>query len=126
MTGLDYENDRIIEIAVIVTDGKLQPVDAGVSWVIKTSKDILDSMNEWCINQHGSSGLTAECMDDQIARDHADVRAAVYAYITDRIPDVRVACLAGNTVHADAAFLRKEFPEVRICALREELPFKVR
>lgn len=42
MTGLDITNDRIIEIAVIITDGQLNPVDEGVSWVINTPKAVLD------------------------------------------------------------------------------------
>jgi oligoribonuclease len=58
------------------------------------------------------SGLTAACQDDQIAKQHADVRAAVLAYIRDRVPKPGVACLAGNTVHADATFLKKEMPEL--------------
>jgi len=43
MTGLDVAKDRIIEIAVIITDGQLRPVDEGVSWVIQTPKDLLDA-----------------------------------------------------------------------------------
>lgn len=43
MTGLDVGVDRIIEIAVIITDGHLNPVDEGVSWVIQTPKDVLDA-----------------------------------------------------------------------------------
>jgi oligoribonuclease len=42
MTGLDVENDVIIEIAVIVTDGQLVPVDEGVDYVIRTDKAVLD------------------------------------------------------------------------------------
>lgn len=42
MTGLDFLNDRIIEIAVIITDGRLNPVDGGISYIIKTPKEVLD------------------------------------------------------------------------------------
>lgn len=42
MTGLDISKDRIIEIAVIITDGHLRPVDEGVNWVIRTPKAVLD------------------------------------------------------------------------------------
>lgn len=112
MTGLDFETDRILEIAVIITDGNLKPIDEGITYVIRTPKEVLDGMNEWCVTHHGASGLTRECLSDDHAREHADVRAAVLAYVTDRIPEARIACLAGNTVHADANFLRKEFPEV--------------
>jgi len=42
MTGLDIENDRLIEIAVIITNGRLEPVDQGISHVIRTDKSVLD------------------------------------------------------------------------------------
>jgi oligoribonuclease len=43
MTGLDISNDVIIEIAVIITNGQLEPVDQGVEWVIKTPKETMDA-----------------------------------------------------------------------------------
>lgn len=58
MTGLDVENDRLLEVACIITDGSLVPLDEGVSYVIRTEKAVLDSMNEWCVNQHGKVRLT--------------------------------------------------------------------
>ena len=42
MTGLDFDNDRIIEIAVIITDGHLEPVDEGIEYIIQTPKEVLD------------------------------------------------------------------------------------
>ena len=42
MTGLDAQTDRLLEIAVIITDGRLRPVDEGIEFVIQTSKDVLD------------------------------------------------------------------------------------
>lgn len=42
MTGLNPTTDRIIEIAVIITNGRLEPVDEGVNYIIRTDKDVLD------------------------------------------------------------------------------------
>lgn len=53
MTGLDYKKDLIIEIAVLITNKDLEVVDEGVQFVIKTEKAVLESMNEWCVEQHG-------------------------------------------------------------------------
>ncbi|PWN45294.1 ribonuclease H-like protein [Ceraceosorus guamensis] len=111
MTGLDPRTERIIEIACIITDGQLNELDEGVTYVIKQDKAVLDAMGEWCTRQHGQSGLTAACLSAQ-ALAHADVRAAILTYVKERIPQARVACLAGNTVHADAAFLKGEMPEL--------------
>jgi len=47
MTGLDSEKERILEVACIITDAQLQPLDEGVSYVISTSKEVLDGMGEW-------------------------------------------------------------------------------
>lgn len=49
MTGLDPHSDRLLEVACIVTDGQLQPVDDGVSYVIRTDKSVLEAMGEWCV-----------------------------------------------------------------------------
>ncbi|EST09378.1 Exonuclease, RNase T/DNA polymerase III [Kalmanozyma brasiliensis GHG001] len=113
MTGLDIDRgDRLLEVACIITDGDLNPVDEGVSYVISTSKEVLDSMNAWCVNQHGLSGLTSACLSSTTSYPHASVRAALLAYMRDRIPVPNAACLAGNTVHADKVFLVKEMPEL--------------
>lgn len=183
MTGLDVARERIIEIACIITDGQLNELDPGVSYVIKQEKAVLDAMGEWCVSGsaqnvtqrapcahahthifqptllssctprshlssdtstwpsklarstsehlckvHGpkltvggsppsQSGLTAACLSDQ-ALAHADVRAAILAYVKERIPEPRTACLAGNTVHADAAFLKAEMPEVSVPSVK--------
>lgn len=58
MTGLDVANDTIMEIAVIVTDGKLEKEVEGPNLVIQHTDTQLASMNDWCIDQHGRSGLT--------------------------------------------------------------------
>ena len=43
MTGLDYKKDKIIEIAVLITNGNLDTVDEGINYVIRTDKAVLDS-----------------------------------------------------------------------------------
>lgn len=110
MTGLDLSRDRILEIAVIITDGDLNPVDEGIEYVIKTDKDVLDSMGDWCKRQHGESGLTEACLSSPHA--HDIVRRAVLDYIKKWIPRQRAGVLAGNSVHADRVFLVQEMPEV--------------
>jgi len=47
MTGLNPETDRIIEIAVIITNGRLEPVDDGIEYVIQTPKEVLDGSASW-------------------------------------------------------------------------------
>ena len=58
MTGLIPETDKILEVAIIITDSELNHLDDGLNLVIHQPDDILDSMNDWCLKQHGQSGLT--------------------------------------------------------------------
>lgn len=111
MTGLDARTERLLEVACIVTDGDLQPVDEGVSYAIATPAEVLGAMDEWCTTTHKSTGLTDACLAPD-APTHDAVRTALLAYVLDRVPDRKVACLAGNTVHADKLFLAKEMPEL--------------
>jgi len=110
MTGLEPRKDRILEIAVLITDGNLDLVDDGIEFVIKTEKKYLDGMDEWCTNQHASSGLTEACLNSPYSMEF--VAQSVLAYIQKWIPSHRVGVLAGSSVHADRSFLVEEMPQV--------------
>ncbi|KAF7362201.1 Exonuclease domain-containing protein [Mycena venus] len=111
MTGLDPDKDKILEIAVLITNGNLDLVpDDGIEFIIRTDKAILDGMDEWCTKQHGQSGLTQACLDSP--HSHEEVSKAVLEYIKKWVPQRRVGILAGNSVHADRAFLVKHMPEI--------------
>lgn len=107
MTGLNPDTEEILEIYCILTTANLDIVDPeGFHAVIHWPKSRLDQMDDWCTNTHGKSGLTAAV----IASDTTPAQAAdaLYRYITRFVPGPRTALLAGNSVHADRAFLRKE------------------
>ncbi|TRM69121.1 ribonuclease H-like domain-containing protein [Schizophyllum amplum] len=108
MTGLDFKKDKIIEIAVLITNGNLDIVDEGIEFVVRTEKSILDGMDEWCTNQHGKSGLTAACLTSP--HTPAAVEAAVLDYVKAWVPTQRTAVLAGNSVHVDRVFLNNDMP----------------
>lgn len=110
MTGLNHKTDKIIEIAVLITDGNLDLVDEGLEYVIRTDKAALDRMDEWCTNQHGKSGLTAACLNSPHSPEF--VAKEVLAYIKKWIPEQRIGVLAGNSVHVDKLFLAEQMPEV--------------
>ena len=63
MTGLDTFNDRIIEIATIVTDKDLNILEEGPVIAINTHKEALDAMDEWNTNQHNKSGLVERILE---------------------------------------------------------------
>ncbi|KAF8526069.1 ribonuclease H-like domain-containing protein [Hysterangium stoloniferum] len=110
MTGLDPQKNKIMEIAILITNGDLELVDESLHYVIKTDKTDLDTMDSWCVAQHGSSGLAQACLDSP--HSHEFVKQSVLSYIKKWIPDPRVGVLAGNSVHADRSFLALHMSEV--------------
>ena len=56
MTGLEIEKDRLLEVAIILTDSDLNEVDTLGPLHIQTSQDVLDNMNDWCKKNHKKSG----------------------------------------------------------------------
>jgi oligoribonuclease len=106
MTGLDLENDVIIEIACFITDYDLNLLDSeGYETVVHQSKETMDKMGEWCTKTHGDSGLTAKVLTSTTSPEKA--AQDLLSYIKEYVPQSRKALLAGNSVHADQAFLRK-------------------
>ncbi|KAG0005643.1 Oligoribonuclease, mitochondrial [Entomortierella chlamydospora] len=105
MTGLEA-TDKLIEIAVIITDDELNIVAEGPNLIINQPKEVMDNMNQWCIEHHGDSGLTAAVLASKISTDEAC--AQVLDFIKKHIPEPRRGILAGNSVHADKVFLERE------------------
>lgn len=106
MTGLDYENDEIIQIACFITDADLNLLDEeGFETVVHQTEDKMNAMDEWCRKTHAHSGLTAAVIASDVTPEIAAER--LLAYVKKYVPERKKALLAGNTVHADRAFLRQ-------------------
>ncbi|KAF9919075.1 Oligoribonuclease, mitochondrial [Lobosporangium transversale] len=109
MTGL-AATDKLIEIAVIITDDELNIVAEGPNLIIHQPKDTMDKMNEWCTEHHGASGLTAAVLASKVTTE--DACAQVLEFIKKYIPKSRHGILAGNSVHADKEFLEREMKPI--------------
>jgi len=109
MTGLDLDVDEIVEIAVVVTDFELRPLDAGFQVVIKPDASALAHMNEFVTKMHTSSGLLAEIPHGVSV---ADAEFQALEYIQRFVPLEGRAPLAGNTIGTDRMFLAKYMPRV--------------
>ncbi|KAL2178634.1 ribonuclease H-like domain-containing protein [Thermothelomyces heterothallicus CBS 202.75] len=106
MTGLDPDSDSIIEIYCLITDGQLNLLDeCGWGTVVHQSRERMAMMDEWCTRVHGDSGLTAAVIESTVTPQQA--ADGLLAYIQKYVPQKGTALLAGNSVHADRAFLRK-------------------
>jgi len=67
---------------------------------------LMSIQDEWCIQTHGENGLTKAVLESKVTPEQAATE--LHQYIKKFIPEPKRALLAGNTVHADKAFLRKE------------------
>jgi len=109
MTGLDVSVDELVEVAVVITDYNLVPVDPGFSVVIKPDQSAWDNMGDFVRNMHADSGLLGEISEGLTL---ADAEYAVNEYILRYVPTPQSAPLAGNTIGTDRTFLAKYMPRV--------------
>lgn len=109
MTGLDLEVDELVEIAVVITDYELNPVDDGISIVIKPDASALEHMNDFVRAMHTESGLIEEIPSGVSL---ADAEYQVLEYVLQHIPEEQKAPLAGNSIGTDRAFLTKFMPRL--------------
>jgi len=108
MTGLNLETDTLLEIAVIVTEGDtMETVAKTESIIIHAEDDVLDNMNEWCVKQHGISGLTQACKDSKITC--AEAEQMVLKVLANHTKKGKCP-LAGNSVGQDRRFIDKYMP----------------
>lgn len=106
MTGLEPDKEEIIEIFCLITNGNLDLLDEdGWGTVIHQPKSRMDQMDEWCTRTHGESGLTSAVIASEVTPEQA--ADGLLAYIQQHVPGARKALLAGNSVHADKAFLSR-------------------
>jgi len=109
MTGLDLSVDELVEIAVVVTDFDLEPLDEGLSIVIKPDASALASMGDFVRTMHETSGLLEEIPSGVSV---AEAEYQVLEYVLKHVPSEQHAPLAGNTIGTDRAFLAKFMPRL--------------
>ena len=107
MTGLVPDRDRIIEVAIVVTDGELNTVAEAPVWVVHQPDEVLEAMDSWNKGTHGRSGLIDKVKASKFSE--AEVEAAILAFLQPLVP-AGVAPLAGNTVHQDRRFMARYMP----------------
>jgi oligoribonuclease len=107
MTGLDLANDALIEVAALVTDGKLNVLGDGVDLIIKPTDAALEQMGDFVRQMHSSSGLLTELGSGLTM---AEAEEQILDYVRTFVPEPRKAPLAGNTIGTDRAFLARDMP----------------
>ena len=107
MTGLDINNDALVEIAVLVTDAQLNVLGEGVDLVIKCEQAKLDSMVDVVKDMHTKSGLIDEIPNGTTL---AKADELIIAYLKRYAPAAGKSPLAGNSVYVDRAFIARDLP----------------
>jgi oligoribonuclease len=110
MTGLDLRRDALIEVAAIVTDADLAPLDDGVDVIIHTHDDILDTMMPIVRDMHSASGLTEAVRTSTVTL--GDAEKLVLDYVKSHVTDSNTAPLCGNSIATDRAFLARDMPSL--------------
>ena len=107
MTGLDPDNDAIIEIATLVTDKELTVLAEGPELAIGHPLARLEAMDDWNRNQHGKSGLWRRVLEEGVGM--ADAEARTLAFVSEWVaPNSSPMC--GNSICQDRRFLHRLMP----------------
>jgi oligoribonuclease len=109
MTGLEPERHAIIEIGCVVTDGQLNVIAEGPSFIVHQPESVLGLMDAWCVDQHGRSGLTQKVRDSQTSLEQAEEQTL--AFLSEHCLE-RASPLCGNSIGQDRRFLNKYMPKL--------------
>jgi oligoribonuclease len=107
MSGLDPKTCRILEIATIITDADLEVIAEGPDLVIHEPESVLESMDAWCIEHHGASGLSDQVRASTISLREAEERTL--AFLREHCPE-GASPLCGNSIGQDRRFLYDHMP----------------
>jgi len=107
MTGLKPDTDRIIEVALIVTDNELAVVAQAPVWVVHQDDATLDAMDAWNRGTHGRSGLIDKVKAS--TQDEAEVEALALAFLQEHVPP-KASPMCGNSICQDRRFLARWMP----------------
>lgn len=109
MTGLDPDNDRIIEVAVVVTDMHLNVLAEGPVFAIHQSDETLGKMDNWNKGTHGKSGLIDRVKASTVSE--ADAEVALIAFLKNFVPAGK-SPMCGNTICQDRRFMARGMPKL--------------
>jgi oligoribonuclease len=109
MSGLDPDKERILEVAIIITDKDLNILAEAPVLVVHQPDSVLDAMDSWNKGTHGKSGLVdkvkASTMDD------AEAEARMLEFMNLHVPE-RTSPMCGNSICQDRRFLARYMPKL--------------
>ena len=109
MSGLAPDTDRIIEVAIVITDGDLNTVAESPSLVVHQSDSVLDGMDAWNKSTHAKSGLVEKVKASTLS--DADVEAQMLEFLKEHVP-ASTSPMCGNSICQDRRFLARWMPQL--------------
>jgi oligoribonuclease len=109
MSGLDPEIEKVLEIAIVVTDTQLNTVAEAPVLVVHQPDSVLDAMDSWNKSTHAKSGLIDRVKTSRLSE--ADVENTLVGFLSEHVP-ARVSPLCGNSVHQDRRFMVRYLPRL--------------
>lgn len=109
MTGLQPDSDRIIEIAVLVTDSELRKVAESPVWVLHQPEEVLGAMDAWNKGTHAKTGLIDKVRASSL--NEAQVEAQVLAFLAQHVP-ASASPMCGNSICQDRRFMARWMPRL--------------
>jgi oligoribonuclease len=109
MSGLAPDIDRILEIALLVTDAQLNVVAEGPVLVVRQPDEVLAAMDSWNTGVHGKSGLVDKVKASWL--DEATVEARMLAFLAEHVPS-GASPMCGNSICQDRRFLARWMPKL--------------
>ena len=108
MTGLNPDTDHIIELAIVITDSKLETVAEAPVLVVHQPGDLLDNMDAWNKSTHGKSGLIEKVKASTL--DEATAEAQMVEFLKEYVP-ANISPMCGNSICQDRRFLARWMPK---------------
>lgn len=109
MTGLDPEDNVIIEIATIITDGELNLIAEGPVFAVHQPEAELAKMDDWNVRHHNASGLVERVRTSAV--DTAEAERQTLAFLRQHVAQ-GASPLCGNSIHQDRRFLVRYMPQL--------------
>ncbi|MBI3530635.1 MAG: oligoribonuclease [Betaproteobacteria bacterium] len=109
MSGLSPDNDRVLEVAIVITDSQLNVVAEGPVKVVHQPDDVFDRMDSWNKSTHKKSGLIDRVK--AATENEAEVEAALIAFLAQHLPE-NTSPMCGNSICQDRRFLARHLPKL--------------
>src|SRR5689334_16416715 len=109
MSGLQPDTDRVLELAIVVTDSELNTVAEAPVLVVHQSDQVLAAMDDWNQSTHAKSGLIDRVKASTLSEWEAEDQ--LVAFLSEWVPP-KISPMCGNSVHQDRRFLVRYMPRL--------------